>query len=144
MHGLAATLPLYGEIERNAPYQWANLPTADTSLDETIDYLVAKLNGKDAAWAGAASLRSHRRTFIVVNETSEPPRPGCGAADGFAGQEAAGGASAHGAPKPTSPISSTSLTLPAQAATLAEKLKASGATSVVFAGDPIMPIYSNT
>ena len=32
-------------------------------------------------------------------------------------------------------------TLPAQAATLAEKLKASGATSVVFAGDPIMPIY---
>ena len=32
-------------------------------------------------------------------------------------------------------------TLPTQAATLAEKLKASGATSVVFAGDPIMPIY---
>ena len=32
-------------------------------------------------------------------------------------------------------------TLPTQAATLAEKLKSSGATSVVFAGDPIMPIY---
>jgi hypothetical protein len=32
-------------------------------------------------------------------------------------------------------------TLPAQAATVAEKLKASGATTVVFAGDPIMPIY---
>ena len=32
-------------------------------------------------------------------------------------------------------------TLPTQAATLAEKLKTSGATSVVFAGDPIMPIY---
>ncbi len=32
-------------------------------------------------------------------------------------------------------------TLPTQAATIAEKLKASGATSVVFAGDPIMPIY---
>jgi hypothetical protein len=32
-------------------------------------------------------------------------------------------------------------TLPTQAATVAEKLKASGATSVVFAGDPIMPIY---
>ena len=32
-------------------------------------------------------------------------------------------------------------TLPTQAATIAEKLKASGATSVIFAGDPIMPIY---
>jgi hypothetical protein len=44
--------------------------------------------------------------------------------------------------------SSTSLTytlnlttLPTQAATLSEKLKASGATSIIFAGDPIMPIY---
>ena len=42
----------YGEIAQNAPYQWANLPTADTSLNETLDYLVAKLNGKDAVWAG--------------------------------------------------------------------------------------------
>ena len=32
-------------------------------------------------------------------------------------------------------------TLPTSAATIAEKLKASGATSVIFAGDPIMPIY---
>ena len=32
-------------------------------------------------------------------------------------------------------------TLPSQAATVAEKLKASGATSVIFAADPIMPIY---
>ncbi len=32
-------------------------------------------------------------------------------------------------------------TLPTQAAILAEKLKSSGATTVVFAGDPIMPIY---
>ena len=31
--------------------------------------------------------------------------------------------------------------MPQQAATIAAKLKASGATTVVFAGDPIMPIY---
>ena len=42
----------YGEIQRNAPYQWANLPTADTSLNETIGYVIAKLNGKPAVWAG--------------------------------------------------------------------------------------------
>ena len=66
----------YGEIQRNAPYQWANLPTADTSLNEAIGYVVAKLNGKDAVWAGDPALHSEKRKFIVVSETSEPPAPG--------------------------------------------------------------------
>ena len=67
---------LYGEMQRNAPYQWANLPTANTSLTETIDYVVAKLNGKDAVWAGDATLHTQKRKFIIVSETSEPPAPG--------------------------------------------------------------------
>ena len=29
----------YGQIAQDAPYQWANLPTADTSLFETVDYV---------------------------------------------------------------------------------------------------------
>ncbi len=131
---------LYGEIERNAPYQWANLPTADTSLDETIDYLVAKLNGKDAAWAGEASLRSHRRTFIVVNETSEPPARGSAQLTASLAKKLRAGR-VHMAAQTDLTYLLDLTTLPAQAATLAEKLKASGATSVVFAGDPIMPIY---
>jgi len=64
------------QIQQNAPFLWANLPTADTSLNETIDYLIAKLNGKDAVWAGDAALHSQKRKFIVVSETSEPPAPG--------------------------------------------------------------------
>ena len=65
-----------GQIQQNAPFQWANLPTADTSLYETIDYLIAKLNGKDAVWAGDPTLHTQKRKFIVVSETSEPPAPG--------------------------------------------------------------------
>ena len=65
-----------GEIQKNAPFQWANLPTADTSLFETIDYVAAKLTGKDAVWAGDPSFHSQKRKFIVVSETSEPPAPG--------------------------------------------------------------------
>ena len=64
----------YGEITLNAPYQWANLPTADTSLYETIGYVIAKLNHQDAIWAGDPSFHTEPRTFIVVSETSEPPR----------------------------------------------------------------------
>ena len=65
-----------GQIQQNAPFQWANLPTADTSLHETVDYIVAKLNGKDAVWAGDPALHTQKRKFIVVSETSEPPAPG--------------------------------------------------------------------
>jgi hypothetical protein len=131
---------LYGSIEQNAPFQWANLPTADTSLNETADYIIAKLNGKDAIWAGDPALHSQKRSFITVSETSEPPVPGF---NELAQSLAQKFKSAH-----VSLASSTALTytlnlttLPTEAATIAEKLKTSGATSVVFAGDPIMPIY---
>ncbi len=131
---------LYGQIKQNAPYQWANLPTADTSLTETIDYLVAKLNGKDAIWAGDPAMHHEKRSFIVVAETSEPPSPGTHELTALLTKKLQAGhvdmASQH-ALNYTLDLT----TLPTQAATVAEKLKASGATSVVFAGDPIMPIY---
>ena len=130
----------YGLIAQNAPYQWANLPTADTSLNVTLDYIIAKLNGKDAIWAGDPAMHTRKRSFIVVSETSEPPSPGF--------NELATSLANKIKAEHVNVASSTALsytlnltTLPTQAATLAEKLKTSGATSVVFAGDPIMPIY---
>jgi hypothetical protein len=130
----------YGLIAQNAPYQWANLPTADTSLNVTVDYLIAKLNGKDAIWAGDASMHTRKRSFIVVSETSIPPSPGYAElTTSLEKKLTAGHVNMVSPPDLTYNLNLT--TLPTQAATLAEKLKASGATSVVFAGDPIMPIY---
>ncbi len=131
---------LYGQITLNAPYQWANLPPADTSLNETADYMAAKLNGKDAIWAGDPSFHSRKRSFIVVSETMEPPSPG------FAELTSALAKKLKAARIDMASFNALTYTLnlttlPTQAATLAEKLKSSGATSVVFAGDPIMPIY---
>ncbi|HEY1444155.1 MAG TPA: hypothetical protein VGF51_04585 [Acidimicrobiales bacterium] len=127
-------------IQQDAPYQWANLPTADTSLNETVDYLIAKLNGKDAIWAGDPSLHAHKRSFIVVSETSQPPAPGFNELTTQLETKLRGGHVNVVSPADlTYTLNLT--TLPTQAATLAEKLKTSGATSVVFAGDPIMPIY---
>jgi hypothetical protein len=130
----------YGEIQRNAPYQWANLPTADTSLTETVDYMVAKLNGKPAIWAGDPTMHTQQRKFIVVSETSEPPSPGYQELEQSLFTKLKDG---HAHMASWTPLTYTLnlATLPTQAATVAEKLKASGATSVVFAGDPIMPIY---
>ena len=130
----------YGEIQRNAPYQWANLPTADTSLNETVGYVLAKLNGKDAIWAGDTALHTQKRKFIVVSETSEPPAPGYAELTASLTKRLQAG---HVNLTQQIDLQYTLdlTTLPTQAATLAEKLKSSGATSVIFAGDPIMPIY---
>ena len=130
----------YGQIKQDAPYQWANLPTADTSLFETVDYVASKLNGKDAVWAGDPKMHTRKRTFIVVNETSEPPAPGTAELTQVLTQKLGAGHVAMTSPT-TLKYTLDLTTLPAQAATLAEKLKSSGATSVIFAGDPIMPIY---
>jgi hypothetical protein len=130
----------YGQITANAPYQWANLPTADTSLNETVDYLAAKLNGKDAIWAGDPSLHSRKRSFIVVSETSVPPSPGYAELTTSLSKKLKAN-NVHMASFNALSYNLNLTTLPTQAATLAEKLKTSGATSVVFAGDPIMPIY---
>jgi len=130
----------YGLIAQNAPYQWANLPTADTSLNVTVDYIIAKLNGKDAIWAGDPAMHTRKRSFIVVSETSEPPSPGFNElATSLANKIKAEHVNVASSTALTYTLNLT--TLPTQAATLAEKLKTSGATSVVFAGDPIMPIY---
>ncbi len=129
-----------GQIKQNAPYQWANLPTADTSLYETIAYVAAKLNHKDAVWAGDASFHTRPRTFIIVSETSEPPGPGSAELTASVTKKLIAG---HVRMSSTPDLQYTLdlTTLPTQAATIAEKLKTSGATSVIFAGDPIMPIY---
>jgi hypothetical protein len=129
-----------GEIQQNAPFQWANLPTADTSLYETIGYVLAKLNDKPAIWAGEPSFHTKKRSFIVVSETSEPPAPGTAELTASLTKKLEAG---HATMASETALSYTLdlTTLPTQAATIAEKLKASGATSVIFAGDPIMPIY---
>jgi hypothetical protein len=130
----------YGQIKLDAPYLWANLPTADTSLNETLDYVAAKLNGKDAVWAGDPSFHARKRSFIIVSETSIPPSPGYAELTSSLFKKAKA-SNLHMASFNALTYNLNLTTLPTQAATLAEKLKTSGATSVVFAGDPIMPIY---
>jgi hypothetical protein len=131
---------LHGLIQQNAPFQWGNLPTADTSLIEVTDYLVSKLNGKDAIWAGEPSMQTRKRSFIVVNETQQPPSPGFQELTQLITNKLEAG---HANMASRTPISYTLdlSTLQTQATTVAEKLKASNATSVVLATDPIMLIY---
>lgn len=127
----------YADFQRDAPYLWAQTPSADTLLNTAFSYVIDQLNGKDAVWAGDPAFRHQRRLFAVVNYVQNPPQSSALATQlrdrilaariPFAAQPL------------TYQLDLTTLT--DQAATIAAKLKASGATTVIFAGDPIMPIY---
>lgn len=134
------TSSTYADFQRNAPYMWSELPTPDTLLNVAFGYLIKDLNGRPAIWAGNPAWHRRRRLFAVVNVVQSPPAPG---EQRLAAQLTARVAAAH-----VNVAISHSLTyqldlttLPEQATTIAAKLKASNATTVLFAGDPVMPIY---
>ena len=78
----------YGQIKQDAPYQWANLPTADTSLFETVDYVASKLNGKDAVWAGDPKMHTAQAHVHRRQRDLRTARAGLGRADPGAHPEA--------------------------------------------------------
>ncbi len=132
--GLGST---YSGYQKDAPYLWADLPVADSLLDVAWSYVIDQLNGHDATWAGDPSFRHRRRLFAVVHYDQNPPIYGT-----ITKKLTQRFVDAHVNAVPTAFSYLLDLaTLPDQAATIAAKLKASGATTVVFAGDPIMPIY---
>lgn len=130
----------YAALSQNAPYLWANLPSTTTLLNTAADYLIDQLKGRPAIWAGDPAWHHRTRKFVFVNEVSSPPAPG---EQQLAAALKKRFVAAHVpfAIKQSLTYTLDLSTLPDQAATLASKLKAANATTVVFAGDPIMPIY---
>jgi Periplasmic binding protein len=126
----------YSELQQDAPYVWALLPTSDTVLTESFRYVVNQLMNRNAVYAGDPQFRARKRKFALVSYDQNPPiyssttarldREFANSHLTFALNE-----------KYLLDLSN----LPTEAATIAEHLKSSGATTVVFAGDPIMPIY---
>ncbi|MDA8367578.1 MAG: ABC transporter substrate-binding protein [Actinomycetota bacterium] len=126
----------YSGYQQDAPYLWGALPSPDTLLTDALQLVVSQLVGKDAIYAGESAMRHRKRTFAMVHYDQNPP--------------------IYGAlnQKLTREFAATKLRLvdnesylldlpelPQEAATIAAHLKASNATTVIFAGDPIMPIY---
>lgn len=99
-------------------------------------WLLEEVAGHKAAFAGSADLRAKARTFGIVNY--DTPDGGYGATVKlFKRQLARGGV------KLASQASYTFDIAKAQesATTLVTKMKRAGVTTVIFAGDPIEPIY---
>ena len=120
----------------DAPYLWGSLPTAEQFLENVGMVLTQELNDKPAQWAGEAKMRKEKRVFGVVHYEQDPPVYSS-VSDVFTTQGKKYGWKAK--------VSATYLLdlskLPQTAAGIIAKLKNAGVTTVVFLGDPIMPIY---
>jgi hypothetical protein len=130
--------PTSNLVQRDSPYLWGLTPTADSLLNTAVSYLIGQLNGKDAIWAGNAAWHHRLRSFAVVSYVTSPPVAGALTAEITQRLTAA---HVNSALKQGLTYQLDLTTLTDQAATIAAKLKAASATTVVFAGDPIMPIY---
>ncbi len=133
--GCGLSVP-YSDYVQDAPNLWGVLPTPDALLTDVFNFVASQLVGKDAVYAGEAQFRTRKRVFAVVHYDQNPPVFGPLTAT----------LTKEFAPKGVRVVDNESYLLdipelPTEAATIAEHLAASGATTVVFAGDPIMPIY---
>ncbi len=119
----------------HAPYMWGAGPSTEQYLGNFADFVANRVLGRKAEFAGDA-LKDQERVIGSVNYDLDPPVFNvirerileCGGTLGYD-------------PK----VSETYLfdmgTMPDRAATIIAKMKAEGVTTVIFLGDPIMPIY---
>lgn len=121
---------------QGAPYLWGIQPTPDTLLTQAFRYVATQLLHRDAVYAGEAKFRHERRVFAVVHYDENPPIYAPLTAQLDRKFKSTGLRIAL-----TESYLLDLSELPAEAATIAAHLKRVGATTVIFAGDPIMPIY---
>jgi len=120
----------------HAPYLWGPQPTPEEFLVNLADYMTTRVVGHKAEFAGDPELKSKDRKFGVVHFEQNPPVfselgakvAECGAARGW--QAAL-----------TETYTFDIGKFGERATTIIAKMKAEGITTILFLGDPIMPIY---
>jgi hypothetical protein len=117
----------------DAPYLWGGGPTPEQTALMTSEFIKNQLVGKNAVYAGDA-LKSKPRTFALLSYDTTDSRFKA-SWDTFYSDLKATGANVVGHVS----YNLNFATLPADGRTIATKLKALGATTIVFTGDPIFP-----
>jgi hypothetical protein len=111
-------------------------PTADQPADDTLELVKKQLAGKKAQYAGDSTLRNETRKFALLSYDT-PDGQFKPIWDSFANSM-----KTQGTPLTTRVTYFLNLTTAqADARTVITKLKSSGATSIIFSGDPLMPKY---
>ncbi|MCB1039753.1 MAG: ABC transporter substrate-binding protein [Acidimicrobiales bacterium] len=123
-------------FQKYAPFLWGNTQPPEQYLLNLGDFIIERLLGYKAEFAGDEATRQKDRVFGVVHFEQDPPV--FGGVEEMVAKE--GGARGYDA--------AVNLTyqlviadLPEKARVLVARLKEAGVTSVIFLGDPVMPIY---
>ncbi len=120
-------------VAREAPYSWGTGPTPEQGGLMVTELIKNQLLGKNAVYGGD-DVKSKPRTFALLSYDT-PDGKYKASWDQFYKDLQAIGAPVVGHVSYFLNFSS----LPADATTIANKLKATGATTIVFTGDPIFP-----
>jgi hypothetical protein len=120
----------------HAPYMWGAGPSTEQYLGNFADFIQNRVLGRKAEFAGDPELQQQDRVIGSVNYDQDPPvfnviRERILECGGTLGYE----------PKVQETYVFDMGTMPERAATVIAKMKAEGVTTVIFLGDPIMPIY---
>jgi hypothetical protein len=117
----------------NAPHLWGISASPEQWITIVSEYVGKRLAGRPARWAGDPALRAGPRTFGIVNLEQDPPQFTALSATGDNCESVVGWHS-------TVHETYLSAEMQARAPTIVAKLKAEHVTTVLFMGDPIMPI----
>ena len=123
-------------FQKDAPYMWGTLSTPEQYLENIGIFLVRQLNNKEAIWAGDPKMRTEKRVFGAIHYEQDPP-----VFTSVSNVVEEQGAKAGYKAKVNETYILDLAKLPQTAAALVAKLKAAKVTTVMFLGDPIMPIY---
>lgn len=123
-------------FQKLAPYMWAAYATPEQFLINLADLITGRLNNKNAEFAGSDELRSQKRRFGVVHFEQKVPVYG-ELEDQVAEEGKCRGYEQAGSETYTFDLAK----MPERATTIVAKMKAANVTSIIFLGDPLMPIY---
>jgi hypothetical protein len=122
-------------LAQDAPYLWSAGPTPEQTALMTTELIKTQLVGKDAVYGGPA-VKSKPRAFALLSYDT-PDGVYKAPWDQFYKDLQAAGAPTVGHVSYFLNLAS----LASDARTIATKLKSTGATTIVFTGDPIFPEY---
>jgi hypothetical protein len=120
--------------QEHAPYVWGLTPSPEQFLRTLGEYVTRRLVDQKAEFAGPA-LRDKERVFGVVHFEQDPPVFGAVADLAYETGSALGFKT-----EVTETYTLDVAKLPERAASIIAKMKASGVTTILFLGDPIMPV----
>ena len=126
-------------IEQNAPYLWPYSPTPEQTALHTTELVKKQLVGKKAIYAGDPALRAKTRSVALLSYDTPNGEYKKTWETFYDDLEAAGVPVVGHISYFLNPAS-----LAADGRTVANKLKATGATTIIFTGDPIFPSYLTT